>query len=113
MRAIAKHQVTQAGGIALPRLAIADGTVEALKWLGLVLMTLDHVNKYALHERVPALFYAGRLAMPIFAFVLAFNLARPGRLASGAYGRVALRLGAFGALASAPFVALDGLAWGW
>jgi hypothetical protein len=24
----------------------SDGTLEALKWLGLILMTGDHVNKY-------------------------------------------------------------------
>ncbi|MET0413020.1 MAG: TraX family protein [Polyangiaceae bacterium] len=112
-RAVAKHQASQAGGLSLPRLAIADGTIEALKWLGLVLMSLDHVNKYVLHEGVPGLFYAGRLAMPLFAFVLAFNLARPNSLASGAYGRVAGRLAVFGALACVPFIALGGLAWGW
>jgi hypothetical protein len=30
----------------LPRLVLADGTVEALKWFALLLMTGDHVNKY-------------------------------------------------------------------
>jgi hypothetical protein len=109
----AKQHGNQAGSLTLPRLAIADGTIEALKWLGLVLMTLDHINKHALHEGVPALFYAGRLAMPLFAFVLAFNLARPDSLARGTYGRVAGRLAAFGAMATVPFVALGGLAWGW
>ena len=29
-----------------PRLSLTNGTLEALKWLGLLLMTGDHVNKY-------------------------------------------------------------------
>lgn len=64
----------------LPRLFVADGTVEGLKWLGLLLMTGDHVNKYLFNGTLPFLFEAGRLAMPIFVFVLAFNLARPGQI---------------------------------
>ena len=101
------------GGSALPRLAVSDGTLEGLKWLGLVLMTLDHVNKYLLHDRLTALFDAGRLAMPIFSFVLAYNLARPGSLAHGAYGRAGRRLAIAGVLASIPFLGLGGLLWEW
>lgn len=97
----------------LPRLALSDGSVEALKWLGVVLMTLDHVNKYLLHGSVAWIFDIGRLAMPIFAVVLAWNLARPGTLERGVYGRVTARLAIAGALATLPFVALGGLGWGW
>jgi hypothetical protein len=97
----------------LPPIALTDGAVESLKWLALVLMTVDHINKYLLHERVPAMFAIGRLALTIFAFVLAFNLARPGTLARGVYGRLIKRLAIVGAVASAPFIALGGLAWGW
>ena len=97
----------------LPRLAFSDGAIEALKWLGLVLMTLDHVNKYLLHSAVPALFDAGRAVTPIFTFVLAYNLARPGTLERGAYLRVMKRLAIVGALATLPFIALGGLGWGW
>jgi hypothetical protein len=98
---------------AAPALVLGSGTLEALKWLALGLMTLDHVNKYLLHGSVPALFAAGRLALPLFAFVLGYNLARPGALAGGTYGRTARRLGVFGGLASVPFIALGGLGWGW
>jgi len=94
-------------------LVLTTGTVEALKWLGLVLMTIDHVNKYLLHEAMPALFAVGRLTMPIFAFVLAYNLARPDALVRGVYKRVAVRLASVGAIASVPFIALGGLGWGW
>ena len=55
----------------------------------------------------------GRLSMPLFAFVLGYNLARPGMLARGAYGRLALRLAVFGLLATAPFVAINTLPAGW
>lgn len=56
-------------------LHVPDGTVEALKWLALALMTGDHVNKYLFNGTLPFLFEAGRLALPIFVFVLAYNLA--------------------------------------
>jgi hypothetical protein len=96
-----------------PPLILTTGALEALKWLALVLMTLDHANKHLLHGGVPALFNAGRLALPLFGFVLGHNLARPGALASGAYLRTALRLAVFGTIATIPFVALGGLGWGW
>jgi hypothetical protein len=99
--------------LSLPALRIADGTLEALKWIGLLLMTGDHVNKYLLNDTVPLLFDAGRAVMPIFVFVLAFNLARPGTLARGVYPRTMIRLAVFGALATPAFVALGGLLAGW
>lgn len=96
-----------------PRLTVADGTVEGLKWLALLLMTGDHVNKYLFNATLPYLFEAGRLALPLFVFVLAYNLARPGTLERGVYGRTMWRLALFGAVATVPFVALGGLYAGW
>ncbi len=96
-----------------PALVLSSGALEALKWLALLLMTLDHVNKYLLQASVPALFAAGRLALPLFGFVLGYNLARHGVLASGAYLRTARRLAVFGSIATLPFIALGGLGWGW
>jgi hypothetical protein len=94
---------------------IPDGTLEALKWMGLASMTIDHVNKYLLHGSVPALFAIGRLALPIFAFVLSYNLARPSTLANArvVFPRILKRLVAGALLASPPFMALGGLAGGW
>ena len=92
-----------------PRLELATGTLEALKWLGLVLMTVDHINKYLFNGTCAAAFAAGRLALPIFAVVLAYNLARPDSLARGVYGRTARRLLVHGVLATPTFVALGGL----
>jgi hypothetical protein len=94
---------------ALPRVQIADGTLQALKWLAVALMVIDHVNKYLLDWSVPAMFAAGRLAMPIFALCLAYNLARPGTLASGAYGRTMRRLAIGAAIATLPFIGLGKL----
>ena len=95
-----------------PRLELSSGALEALKWLALLLMTLDHVNKHLLHASVPELFAAGRLALPLFGFVLGYNLARPGALVGGVYSRTARRLALFGSIASVPFIALGGLGWG-
>jgi len=97
------------GGHSAPAtISIADGTLEALKWLGLVLMVLDHVNKYLLGGTWPVLYMLGRLVMPIFGFVLAYNLARPRALESGVHARVMKRLFIFGALATPSFVGLVG-----
>lgn len=92
----------------VPPLAIADGSLEALKWLALVLMTADHVNKFLYHGTLPGIYEAGRTVLPLFAFVLGYNLARPGMLADGAFGRAAKRLAAYGFMATPPFVALVG-----
>lgn len=97
----------------LPELVLTSGAVELLKWLALALMTLDHINKHLLHASVPAIFALGRVAMPLFALTLAYNLARPGALQRGVYSRVAKRLALVGAVSSAPFIALGGLSWGW
>lgn len=97
----------------LPALVLSDGAIEGIKWLALVLMTLDHINKHLLHGSIPAIFAVGRTAMPLFALTLAYNLARPGALQGGVYFRVAKRLALIGAISSVPFIALGGLAWGW
>ena len=97
----------------LPRLFVSDGTIEAMKWLALILMTGDHINKYLFNETLPFLFETGRMAMPLFVFVLAYNLARPGIYKSGAYLRIMTRLTIFGLLATPAFIALGGLLDGW
>ena len=97
----------------LPRVVVSDGTIEALKWLALLLMVADHTNKYLLHDASHPLFNAGRIAMPLFVFVLAYNLARPDAYKRGAHGRTMKRLALFGLLATPPFIALGGLLAGW
>ena len=95
------------------QLRIENGTLEAIKWLALLLMTGDHINKYALGDGSAVLFAFGRLVMPLFGFVLAYNLARPGAADSGMYGRLAKRLAIFGAISSPAFIALGGVVDGW
>src|SRR5471032_1823847 len=56
---------------------MAEGSLEAIKWAALILMVFDHTNKYLYAERLPVVFQLGRIVMPIFGFVLAYNLARP------------------------------------
>ena len=97
----------------LPRVAVSDGTLEALKWLALLLMVADHINKYLLHDASHTIFNAGRIAMPLFVFVLAYNLARPDAYQRGAHSRTMKRLAHFGLLATPPFIALGGLLAGW
>lgn len=109
--AVGKHPPERA--VALPRVVITDGTLEALKWLGLVLMTLDHANKYLFGHNLPGAFELGRVAMPIFGFVLAYNLARPGALAAGAHLRTMKRLALYGMAAAPFFIGLGGLVSGW
>lgn len=99
------HQTTSPR---LPRILIADGTLEAFKWFALALMTADHVNKYLFDAALPFVFEAARVVMPIFGFILAYNLARPGAFERGAFTRTLRRLGFFAALASPIFLALNG-----
>lgn len=116
----------ESGSAALPRgltpkrsepiapLSINHGALELLKWFALICMTVDHVNKYLLGGREESMFLVGRLALPIFAVVLGFNLARSeGEALGDACRRTMLRLVAAGSLASVPFVGLGGLGWGW
>lgn len=93
---------------AWPRLAISNGALEALKWLALLLMTGDHINKYLFNGTIEILYIAGRVAMPIFVFVLAYNLARPDAIERGIYLRTIKRLTLFGTIATPPFLALGG-----
>lgn len=91
-----------------PRLAISNGSLEALKWLALLLMTGDHINKYLFNGTIELLYIAGRMAMPIFVFILAYNLARPDAIERGIYKRTMKRLMVFGIIATPPFLALGG-----
>ena len=87
---------------------LADGTAEALKWLALALMVLDHVNKYLYNDALPWVFQVARLSFPLFGFVLAYNLARPETISNGAAVRVMKRMAIFALLAAIPHSILDG-----
>ena len=83
-----------------PEIRVSSGSLEALKWLGLVAMTGDHVNKYLFNSTLPYLFEFGRLA-------------RPGTLGKGIYRRVMIRLAIFGALACPSYIGMGGVLGGW
>lgn len=97
--------------LTLPRVELSDGAVEAMKWLGLVLMTADHAQKYGMIPAVSGIYEAGRLALPLFGIVLAYNLARVRSQDLAVYVRVLTRLLFCCAIASIPFIALG--AWVW
>jgi hypothetical protein len=80
---------------------MAEGSLEAIKWAALILMVFDHTNKYLYAERLPVVFQLGRIVMPMFGFVLAYNLARPDALAKRVHGRMMYRLALMG-LAATP-----------
>lgn len=55
---------------------MTSGGREVLKWIALILMTGDHVNKLLLDGGQPWLTDLARVVFPIFAFVLAWNVVR-------------------------------------
>lgn len=61
-------------------ISISDGTIESIKWLAVLFMTIDHINSYLIYPVTGApyaeMFSIGRIAFPLFALVLAYNLAR-------------------------------------
>ncbi|HYD77315.1 TraX family protein [Ramlibacter sp.] len=85
-------------------LGFADGQLETLKWIGMASMFCDHIGRHLLglpHESWA--FILGRLAFPLFALVLALNLAREGdRRARCA--RATTRLLAWGAVSVLPSI---------
>ncbi|WP_419419840.1 TraX family protein [Legionella sp. D16C41] len=95
--------------IKFPRPVIQDGTIEALKWLALLFMTVDHANR-VFFNYYPA-YCVGRLAMPLFAFVFAYNLSRPPKLTDEIYLKMSKRLLFFGALAIPAYMQMLHLAY--
>jgi hypothetical protein len=93
----------------LPPIKISSGTMEMIKWLGLLSMTIDHTNRFFFGGAIYPAYCMGRLAMPLFAFIFAYNLAQPNAFAHGLYNRVLRRLIFFGVLATPGFLAMRNL----
>lgn len=83
------------------------GSLALLKWLGLALMVLDHVDAFVFARSLTWAGELGRLVMPLFAVVLGYNLARPS-VDGRARSRIFRRLVAFALLAAAPHAMLTG-----
>lgn len=47
---------------------------EMLKWVAIITMTIDHVDKIGFGGGAPALSALGRVSFPLFSFLLAYNL---------------------------------------
>lgn len=92
-----------------PPLVIADGTLEALKWAAALLMVVDHANKFLYGEKLSVIFQVGRIVMPIFGFVLAYNLTRPDAYVRGVYSRMMYRLAFWGLAATPMYIILNGM----
>lgn len=88
--------------IAAPNLS--NGAIEVLKWFALILMTGDHFSTFIYNGNAEILNYAGRVVFPIFAFIFAYNLARPN--AEQFYKRSAIKLFTFGLIATPLFISL-------
>ncbi|KTD19034.1 TraX family protein [Legionella jordanis] len=91
---------------ALFSINIKSGSIEALKWIAVASMTIDHFNRFFFNGSVEGAYDVGRLAMPIFAFIFAYNLSRPGTLERQAYYKSFKRLIAFGILATPAYMAM-------
>ncbi|KTC85327.1 TraX protein [Legionella drozanskii LLAP-1] len=97
----------------LPPLKISSGTMEVVKWVALISMTIDHANRFLFASSIQSLYCAGRLAMPLFAFIFAYNLAQPDVLSRGLHKRVLIRLIIFGIIATPGYIAMRHLQYLW
>jgi hypothetical protein len=87
---------------------VGNGTLEALKWLAVLSMTADHVNRALANGEIPGFSEFGRLACPLFGFVFGYNLARADTVAMP---RIVRRLVLVGAVALPFYVLALGMAW--
>ena len=92
---------------------LVPGTLESLKWLAVALMTVDHINLQLLYSKYPIMYAMGRVSLPLFVFVLAYNLARPEAKANGAAVRVLGRLLPVALISSLPYMELNLETFGW
>lgn len=70
-------------------------------------MTIDHINRVFFNQKFYLAYCAGRLAMPLFAFVLAYNLARVEPISPEIYNKTCKRLIFFGVLATPAYIAMN------
>jgi hypothetical protein len=82
---------------------------ELVKWVAVALMTADHINKYLFNWTIPGLFEAGRLALPLFAMVIGYNLAQQSITGLQLSSAVYKRLFVFCLISTPIFVMLGGV----
>ena len=86
------------------KIYFSNGCLELLKWVALILMTLDHYNRFIYNDTLPMLSELGRMAMPLFSAVFAYNLAR--EEVSFNFNKIMTRLILIGLLATVPYTLL-------
>lgn len=85
-------------------LSFTDGQLEVLKWIALGSMFVDHFGRHLLGlGQETWVFALGRVAFPLFALVLALNLARAGDR-SARSARTAKRLALWGLVSLLPSI---------
>lgn len=86
-------------------LRITNDRLTLLKLLAVASMVIDHYNKFSNPEYSQIMFSVGRIALPIFVFVLAFNLSR---IEADKMPTIAARLVFFGLLATPAYNSMGG-----
>lgn len=86
-------------------LRISNSSLTAMKLIGIAAMLIDHFNAFVNPDYNRTFFEAGRIAFPLFALVLGYNLAQ---IPSNKMPRIMLRLLIFGIVATPIYTILGG-----
>lgn len=86
-------------------LRISNSSLTAMKLTGITAMLIDHFNAFVNPDYNRAFFEAGRIAFPLFALVLGYNLAR---IPLDKISKIMFRLLMFGILATPIYIILSG-----
>lgn len=78
---------------------LSSGSIEWLKFIGLLTMTIDHVNHFHLSSQYQFLQDIGRVAFPLFVMLFAFNYAKHPDGAKELHKRISKKLLLSGLLA--------------
>src|SRR5690606_17664812 len=83
----------------------SNSSLTAIKIIGITAMLVDHFNAFVNPNYNQTLFEIGRIAFPLFALVLGYNLAR---IPSEKMPKIMLRLLMFGIMATPVYIILGG-----
>lgn len=79
---------------------LSSGSIEFLKWIGIITMLFDHVNHFLFNSGNEFYLMLGRIPFPIFIFLIAYNFADPNAYKRNLHRRVINKLLIYGALAA-------------
>lgn len=89
---------------------ISNEALTLLKWIAVLAMVADHYNVFLNDNQSEFLKAVGRFALPLFVFVIGYNLAR---MPVKKMPKMVFRLVAFGLLSLPPYIALGAPIRGW